>query len=100
MDTLNVVRFISVVGWLYLGWRVSRPAFRAFTLAARRDDPWFAIVLGFGAVFLIFASRFYFLDLPPLDGASRDWLIIGYLLTIALQLVVLRFAAWGRTDAS
>lgn len=100
MDTLSVVRFISVVGWLYLGWRTAKPAARAFTVRAQTDDPWFAIVLGFGGVFLIFAARFYFLTLPPLDSASRDWLLIGYLLTIALQLVVLRFAAWGRANAS
>jgi len=100
MDTLSVVRFISVVCWVYLGWRIAKPAARAFTLRARTDDPWFTIVLGFGMVFLIFAARFYFLDLPPLDSASRDWLLVGYLLTIALQLIVLRFAAWGRSDAS
>lgn len=99
LDPLNALRFASVVGWLYLGWRITGRAARAFTHAARRDDPWFAIVVGFGLIYLIFATRYYFLDLPEQRGAPRDWLIIAYALTVILQVVVLRFAAWGRHNA-
>jgi len=95
-DPLTLLRIVSTILWIWVAWRLRGNLFRSFTKRATHEDPVYGVIAAIGIVTTMLSARYFVFGHDAVDIGERLWIIVCYLITISIQFVILRFAAWGR----